>query len=105
MVQPEQVPADWVRQLDLADARADEGDFAGAVTLVVAARKLAPTEILPQAAEAAYRTRLTGSSLYLRELIDLAPRLRDATRKARLIAIACAAPKLPRAMVKTLRNA
>jgi hypothetical protein len=103
-MQPEQAPADWVRHLDLADARAAEGDFAGAVTLVVAARKLAPKEILPQAAEAAYRTRLTGSSLYLRELIDLAPRLGDATRKARLIAIACAAPKLPRAMVKTARN-
>ncbi|MGX6605733.1 hypothetical protein ACWKSP_26905 [Micromonosporaceae bacterium Da 78-11] len=98
-------PADWTHYLDMADVRAGRGDFAGAVNFVVAGRRVAPKEVTLQAADAAYRTRLTGSPLYLRELIELAPRLADIRYKAQLIEIACAAPKLPRTLTKAARKA
>ncbi|WP_176710218.1 tetratricopeptide repeat protein [Streptomyces sp. Wb2n-11] len=91
--------ANWSLYLDLADVRAEQGDFAAAATLVEQGLEYEPHEVSLRAAGAAYRTRLSGSSDGLRALIALAPELADTTYRNLLIDYACAGPKLPRGLV------
>ncbi|MFF7361200.1 tetratricopeptide repeat protein [Streptomyces sp. NPDC008125] len=89
----------WSLHLDLADVRAEQGDFAAAANLAEQALEHEPHEVTARAAHAAYRTRLAGSSDDLRALITLAPEIADTTYRNQLIDYACAAPKLPRGLV------
>lgn len=91
--------ANWSIYLDLADVRAEQGDFAAAASLVEQALKYEPHDVSLRAASAAYRTRLTGSSDDLKALIALAPELPHTTYRNLLIDYACAGPKLPRRLV------
>ncbi|MFB7113462.1 tetratricopeptide repeat protein [Streptomyces sp. NPDC056291] len=92
-------PANWSLYLDLADVRAELGDFAAAVSLVEQGLEHAPHEVSLRAAGAAYRARLSGSSDDLRALIALAPELANTSYRNLLIDYACAGPKLPRRLV------
>lgn len=92
-------PANWSLHLDLADVRAEQGDFAAAASLAERGLEHEPHEISLRAAGAAYRTRLSGSSDDLRALIALAPELANTTYRDLLIDYACAGPKLPRRLV------
>ncbi|WP_436998333.1 tetratricopeptide repeat protein [Streptomyces sp. enrichment culture] len=91
--------ANWSLYLDLADVRAEQGDFAAAVSLVEQGLPYGPHEVTLRAASAAYRTRLAGSSDDLRALITLAPEIANTTYRNLLIDYACAGPKLPRRLV------
>ncbi|MER7703252.1 tetratricopeptide repeat protein [Kitasatospora sp. NPDC097605] len=88
-------PANWSLYLDLADIRADQGDFATAVRLTARALEHEPADPTLRAADAAYRARLTGAPDALRELVELAPHLPNHTYRGRLIDHACAGPALP----------
>ncbi|MEU0298667.1 tetratricopeptide repeat protein [Streptomyces sp. NPDC006175] len=88
-------PANWSLYLDLADVRAEQGDFAAAASLVEQGLEYEPDEVSLRAAGAAYRTRLSGSSDDLTTLIALAPELADTTYRNLLIDHACAGPGLP----------
>ncbi|KJK54005.1 MULTISPECIES: tetratricopeptide repeat protein [unclassified Streptomyces] len=92
-------PANWSLYLDLADVRADQGDFAAAASLVAQGLEHEPREVSLRAAGAAYRTRLSGSSDDLQLLISLAPELANTAYRNRLIDHACAGPKLPPSLV------
>lgn len=92
-------PANWSLYLDLADVRAEQGDFAAAASLVERGLENEPHEASLRAASAAYRTRLSGSPDDLRALITLAPQLANTTYRNLLIDYACAGPKLPRKLV------
>ncbi|MFF9122373.1 tetratricopeptide repeat protein [Streptomyces sp. NPDC014889] len=98
-------PANWSLHLDLADVRAELGDFAAAVSLVEQGLEHAPHEVSLRAAGAAYRTRLSGSSDDLRVLIALAPELTNTSYRDLLIDYACAGPGLPRRIVAEARRA
>ncbi|MFF3285916.1 tetratricopeptide repeat protein [Streptomyces sp. NPDC003023] len=89
----------WSLHLDLADVRAEQGDFTAAVSLAEQGLRFEPHEVSLRAAAAAYRTRLSGSSDDLKALISLAPQLANTTYRNLLIAYACAGPKLPRDLV------
>ncbi|WP_130330907.1 tetratricopeptide repeat protein [Streptomyces sp. BK022] len=91
--------ANWSLYLDLADVRAEQGDFAAAASLVEQGLVYNPHEVLLRAAGAAYRTRLSGSSEDLSTLIALSPELADTTYRNLLIDYACAGPKLPHGLV------
>ncbi|MEU1690034.1 hypothetical protein ABZ590_00180 [Streptomyces hirsutus] len=91
--------ANWSLYLDLADVRAEQGDFAAAVSLMEQGLEYEPHEVCLRAAGAAYRTRLSGSSDNLRALIALAPELANIAYRNLLIDYACAGPKLPRRLV------
>jgi tetratricopeptide (TPR) repeat protein len=97
-------PANWSLYLDLADVRAEQGDFSAAASLVEQGLEHGPHEVALRAAGAAYRTRLSGSSDDLRALIALAPELADTTYRNLLIDYACAGPKLPRRLVAKARR-
>jgi tetratricopeptide (TPR) repeat protein len=92
-------PTNWSLYLDLADVRAEQGDFAAAASLVEQGLEYEPHEVSLRAAGAAYRTRMSGSPDDLRSLIALAPDLASATYRNLLIDYACAGPKLPRSLV------
>lgn len=92
-------PANWSVHLDLADLRAEQGDFAAAVSLVERGLDHEPHEVSLRAAGAAYRTRLSGSSDDLRALIALAPQLANTGYRNLLIDYACAGPGLPRTLL------
>jgi tetratricopeptide (TPR) repeat protein len=92
-------PANWSLYLDLADVRAEQGDFASAASLVEQGLEYEPHDISLRAAGAAYRTRLSGSSDDLKALIALAPELANTTYRNLLLDYACAGPKLPRSLV------
>ncbi|MCG8968747.1 tetratricopeptide repeat protein [Streptomyces sp. CL12-4] len=92
-------PANWSLYLDLADVRAEQGDFASAASLVEQGLEYEPHDISLRAAGAAYRTRLSGSSDDLKALIALAPELANTTYRNSLLDYACAGPKLPRSLV------
>jgi tetratricopeptide (TPR) repeat protein len=92
-------PANWSLYLDLADLRAEQGDFTTAVQLIDQGMEHEPAELTLRAAGAAYRTRLTGSPAALRELIELAPRLPNDSYRGLLIDHACAGPALPAQLV------
>ncbi|MEU7391648.1 tetratricopeptide repeat protein [Streptomyces tanashiensis] len=91
--------ANWSLYLDLADVRAEQGDFAAAASLVERGLDHEPREVTLRAASAAYRTRLAGSSDDLRALITLAPEIANTTYRNLLIDYACAGPKLPESLV------
>lgn len=92
-------PANWSLHLDLADVRAEQGDFASAASLVEQGLEHEPHEVTLRAASAAYRTRLAGSADDLRSLITLAPQLANTTYRNLLIDYACAGPQLPPGLV------
>ncbi|WUD75598.1 tetratricopeptide repeat protein [Streptomyces sp. NBC_00510] len=94
----------WSLYLDLADVRALQGDFAAAVALVEQGLQNEPHEASLRAAGAAYRTRLSGSSDDLRDLIALAPELANTSYRDQLIDYACAGPGLPPSLVAKARS-
>ncbi|MGR6968194.1 tetratricopeptide repeat protein [Streptomyces cynarae] len=97
-------PANWSLYLDLADIRAEQGDFTAAVRLIDQGIKHEPTELTLRAAGAAYRARLTGSPADLSELIKLAPNLPNDSYRDLLIDHACAGPALPAELVAAARG-
>ena len=97
-------PANWSLCLDLADIRAEQGDFTAAVRLIGQGIELEPTELTLRAAGAAYRARLTGSPAELSELVDLAPNLPNSSYRDLLIDYACAGPTLPAELVTAARR-
>ncbi|MFJ8884169.1 tetratricopeptide repeat protein [Streptomyces sp. NPDC102402] len=92
-------PANWSLNLDLADVRAEQGDFAAATGLAERGLAIEPHDVTLRAAVAAYRTRLSGSPEDLRTLIGLAPELANPVYRNLLIDYACAGPELPRGLV------
>lgn len=97
-------PANWSLYLDLADLRAEQGDFAAAVRLTDQGLRHEPTETTLRAAGAAYRARLTGSPADLSELIELTPQLPNDSYLHLLIEHACAGPGLPAELVAAARR-
>lgn len=97
-------PVNWSLCLDLADVRAEQGDFAAAVRLIDQGMEHEPTELVLRAAGAAYRARLTGSPTELSALIDLAPNLPNDSYRDLLIDHACAGPALPAELVAAARR-
>ncbi|MEV6013389.1 tetratricopeptide repeat protein [Streptomyces sp. NPDC051976] len=97
-------PANWSLYLDLADVRAAQGDFAAAAALAEQGLHCEPHEVSLRAADAAYRTRLSGSSDDLQRLIALAPQLANAVYRDLLIGYACAGPGLPSGLVAEARG-
>ncbi|MFC0547175.1 tetratricopeptide repeat protein [Kutzneria chonburiensis] len=97
-------PTSWSLHLDLADLRAEQGDFAGAVAHVDRGLRHEPAEPTLRVAAAAYRTRLTCSAADLVELIELAPLLPDDPYRSTLIDYACANPDLPADLVAKARR-
>ncbi|CAL9311695.1 hypothetical protein SUDANB51_03383 [Streptomyces sp. enrichment culture] len=97
-------PANWSLYLDLADVRAEQGDFTSAVRLIDQGMRYEPTELSLRAAGAAYRARLTGSRADLNELIELAPNLPNDSYRDLLIDHACAGPALPAELVAAARR-
>lgn len=99
-------PANWSLYLDLADVRAEQGDFAAAAVLVEQGLEHEPHEVTLRAASAAYRTRLSGSPDTLRALITLAPEIANTGYRNLLIDYACAGPqvtRLPQSLVAEAR--
>ncbi|MCX4869964.1 hypothetical protein OHU11_01195 [Streptomyces sp. NBC_00257] len=96
--------ANWSVYLDLADVRAAQGDFAAAATLAEQGLKYEPHEVSLRAAGAAYRTRLSGSSDDLRNLIALAPQLTNTPYRDLLTGYACEGPGLPPGLVAEARR-
>jgi tetratricopeptide (TPR) repeat protein len=97
-------PANWSLHLDLADVRAEQGDFAAAVRLIDKGMEHEPNELSLRAAGAAYRARLTGSPAELSELIELAPDLPNDSYRRLLLDHACAGPGLPAELVAAARR-
>ncbi|MFB9573689.1 tetratricopeptide repeat protein [Streptomyces yanii] len=97
-------PANWSLYLDLADVRAEQGDFTTAVQFIDQGLEHEPTEVTLRAAGAAYRARLTGSHDDLRELIGLAPHLPNDSYRGLLIDHACAGPALPSELIAEARR-
>ncbi|WP_229870179.1 tetratricopeptide repeat protein [Streptomyces phaeofaciens] len=97
-------PANWSLHLDLADVRAEQGDFTAAVRLTDEGLRREPAELTLRAAGAAYRARLTGSPAALGELIELAPKLPNGSYRGLLIDHACAGPALPADLVAAARS-
>ncbi|TXS54197.1 tetratricopeptide repeat protein [Streptomyces sp. t39] len=97
-------PGNWSLYLDLADVRAEQGDFAAAASLAAQGLEHEPDEVSLRAAGAAYRVRLSGSSEDLTTLIALAPELANTTYRNLLIDHACAGPDLPAELVATARR-
>ncbi|TDB88294.1 tetratricopeptide repeat protein [Actinomadura sp. KC216] len=97
-------PSNWSLCLDLADTRAELGDYAAAVRLVARGLEHEPDEITLRAAGAAYRARLHGSAADLGELVRLAPRVPDDAYRDLLIDRACDAHGLPADLVAAARR-
>lgn len=97
-------PANWSLYLDLADLRAEQGDFAAAASLAGQGLEHEPHEVSLRAAGAAYRTRLSGSPDDLRALIAVAPDLANTSYRDLLIDCACAGPGLPPSLVAEARS-
>ncbi|WP_405725606.1 tetratricopeptide repeat protein [Streptomyces sp. NBC_00028] len=98
-------PDNWSLYLDLADVRAEQGDFAAAVHRTEQGLTVAPDEITLRAAHAAYRTRLSGSAEDLRALIHMAPELTATGYRNLLLDYACAGEDLPHHLVAEARRA
>ena len=96
-------PTNWSLHLDLADLRAEQGDFAAAVAHADQGLRHEPAEPTLRVAAAAYRTRLTGSPADLAELIELAPLLPNDSYRGVLIDYACAHRGLPAELVAKAR--
>jgi tetratricopeptide (TPR) repeat protein len=97
-------PANWSLYLDLADLRAEQGDFSTAVQLIGQGLEHEPAELTLRVAGAAYRARLTGSPDALRELIELTPDLPGDSYRDLLIDHACAGPALPAELIAEARR-
>ncbi|MEW2624957.1 tetratricopeptide repeat protein [Streptomyces sp. NPDC048106] len=97
-------PNNWSLYLDLADLRAEQGDFATAVRLIAQGLEHEPNEITLRAAGAAYRSRSAGSPDDLRELIGLMPHLPNSPYRRLLIDHACSGPALPAELVAEARR-
>ncbi|WP_308284812.1 tetratricopeptide repeat protein [Streptomyces longispororuber] len=97
-------PTNWSLHLDLADVRAEQGDFAEAVRRVERGLEQQPGDVTLRAVRAAFRTRLAGSADGLRALIDLAPALANTAYRDQLIDYACAGPSLPPDLVARARR-
>ncbi|WP_309500395.1 tetratricopeptide repeat protein [Streptomyces shenzhenensis] len=97
-------PTNWSLYLDLADLRAEQGDFTAAVQFIGQGLEHEPTEVTLRAAGAAYGARLTGSPDDLRELIALAPHLPNDPYRALLIDHACSGPALPGDLIAEARR-
>jgi tetratricopeptide (TPR) repeat protein len=97
-------PTNWSLYLDLADLRAEQGDFAAAVRLTEQGLRHEQSEPDLRAAAAAYRARLDGSPAHLRELIDLASSMPNDSYRTLLIDYACAGPELPTELVAEARR-
>ncbi|MER6345183.1 tetratricopeptide repeat protein [Streptomyces sp. NPDC001595] len=97
-------PANWSLYLDLADVRAEQGDFASAARLIDEGLRYEPAELSLRAAGAAYRARLTGSPAELSELVELAPNLPNDSYRDLLLDVACAGPALPAELVDAARR-
>ncbi|MFE7530552.1 tetratricopeptide repeat protein [Kitasatospora sp. NPDC057542] len=97
-------PADWSLYLDLADLRAEQGDFTTAVQLIDQGLEHEPTEVTLRAAGAAYRARLAGSPDDLCELIGLVPHLPNDSYRGLLLDHACAGPALPTELIAEARR-
>ncbi|MDR6979110.1 hypothetical protein J2X68_005844 [Streptomyces sp. 3330] len=97
-------PANWSLHLDLADVRAEQGDFAAAASLAEQGLEHGPHEVSLRAAGAAYRTRASGCPDDLRALIALAPEVANTTYRNLLIDYACARPELPQRLVAQARR-
>ncbi|MFE1289748.1 tetratricopeptide repeat protein [Streptomyces sp. NPDC058751] len=97
-------PANWSLYLDLADLRAERGDFATAVELVGQGLEHEPSDVTLRAAGAAYRARLTGSPDDLRALVELLPDLPDSPYRSLLVDHACSGPALPADLVAEARR-
>ncbi|MET8871221.1 tetratricopeptide repeat protein [Nocardia sp. NPDC004604] len=97
-------PTNWSLYLDLADLRAEQGDFSTAVQLIGQGLEHEPTEVTLRAAGAAYRARITGSPDDLRDLIGLAPHLPNDPYRSLLIDHACAGPALPAELIAEARR-
>ncbi|MFE3515477.1 tetratricopeptide repeat protein [Streptomyces sp. NPDC059166] len=97
-------PGNWSVHLDLADVRAEQGDFAAAVSLAERGLEHEPAELSLRAAGAAYRTRLSGSPDDLVALIAVAPELTNPAYRDLLIGYACAGPGLPEGLVTRARG-
>jgi tetratricopeptide (TPR) repeat protein len=97
-------PANWSLYLDLADVRAELGDFAAAVELTGQGLDHEPAEVTLRAARAAYRARITGSPDDLRELIGLAPHLPNASYRGQLIDHACSGSGMPVELIAEARR-
>lgn len=97
-------PTNWSLYLDLADLRAEQGDFAAAVRLAEQGLRHEPAEPILRVAGAAYRARLAGSPADLRELIVLASAMPNDPYRTVLIDYACAGPGLPAELVAEARR-
>lgn len=97
-------PGNWSLHLDLADLRAEQGDFAAAVRLADQGLMCEPTEPTLRAAGAAYRARLSGSPADLSELLAVAPQLAGSPYRNLLLDVACAGPGLPADLVAAARR-
>jgi hypothetical protein len=97
-------PANWSLYLDLADLRAEQGDFTTAVELIGQGLEHESAEVTLRAAGAAYRARITGSPDDLRELIGLAPHLPGGPYRGLLIDHACSGPGLPAELIAEARR-
>ncbi|GAV43504.1 tetratricopeptide repeat protein [Streptomyces sp. LBUM 1476] len=97
-------PTNWSLYLDLADIRVEQGNFTAAVQLTTQGLTHEPTEPTLRAANAAYRTHLTGSPTALTELLELAPNLPNTAYRNVLLNHACAAPSLPTDLVAAARH-
>lgn len=97
-------PANWSLYLDLADLRAEQGDFTTAVQLISQGLEHEPAEVTLRAAGAAYRARITGSPDDLRELIGLAQHLPNSPYRDLLIDQACSGPALPAELIAEARR-
>ncbi|MFE1948947.1 hypothetical protein ACFW9D_00585 [Streptomyces sp. NPDC059524] len=97
-------PANWSLHLDLADVRAEQGDFAEAARLAGEGLRHEPAEPALRAAAAAYRARHTGAPADLSTLIEVAPLLPNPAYRDLLIDLACAGPGLPAELLATARG-
>ncbi|MFJ3336632.1 tetratricopeptide repeat protein [Streptomyces sp. NPDC086766] len=97
-------PTNWSLYLDLADVRAEQGDFAAAVRLTEQGMQHEQTDLTLRAAGAAYRSRLTGSPAELSQFIELAADLPNDSYRDLLIDHACAGPALPAGLVAAARR-
>ncbi|MFC0113104.1 tetratricopeptide repeat protein [Kibdelosporangium aridum] len=91
-------PDNWSLYLDLADARAQLGDFAAAVDATSQGLRHEPDEPSLKAAHAAYRTRLSGSAEDLQALVEVESV--NSHYLAQLIDIAVQNPDLPQKAVQ-----
>jgi len=88
-------PTNWSLYLDLADLKAEDGDFSAAADLVGQGLAHEPQEVTLKAAGAAYRVRATGSVADLDLLLEVAEDLPHAGYRNALIEHALGRQDIP----------